>query len=38
MFGRGVRPGWTVWGNQATADYAPDWETYAYTSRSAAAE
>lgn len=37
LFGRGVRPGWTVWGNQATVDYAPDWETYAYTSRSAVA-
>lgn len=36
LFGRGVRPRWTVWGNQASADYAPDWETYAYTSRSAA--
>ncbi len=36
LFGRGLRPGWTVWGNQASADYAPDWETYAYTSRSAA--
>ena len=36
LFGRGVRPGWTVWGNQASADYAPDWETYAYTSRRAA--
>ena len=36
LFGRGLRPGWTVWGNQASADYAPDWETYAYTLRSAA--
>ena len=36
LFGRGMRPGWTVWGNQARADYAPDWDTYAYTSRNAA--
>ncbi len=32
LFGRGVRPGWTVWGNQASEDYAPDWQTYAYNS------
>ncbi|MGB3556593.1 MAG: MT-A70 family methyltransferase [Jannaschia sp.] len=32
MFGRGVREGWTVWGNQADADYKPDWTTYAYNS------
>ena len=32
LFGRGVRPGWTVWGNQASDDYAPDWQTYAYNS------
>jgi N6-adenosine-specific RNA methylase IME4 len=40
MFGRGVREGWTTWGNQATEDYAPDWDTYAYTSatRGVAAE
>jgi N6-adenosine-specific RNA methylase IME4 len=38
LFGRGVRRGWHVWGNQATDDYAPDWDTYAYTSRSLAAE
>lgn len=38
LFGRGVREGWTVWGNQATEDYEPDWKTYAYTSRSLAAE
>jgi N6-adenosine-specific RNA methylase IME4 len=31
LFARGVRPGWTVWGNQA-ADYAPDWATYSYNS------
>ena len=38
LFGRGVRKGWTVWGNQASADYRPDWETYAYNSRTLAAE
>ena len=32
LFGRGVRQGWTVWGNQAEADWKPDWETYAYNS------
>lgn len=35
MFGRGLRPGWTVWGNQATPDWRPDWATYAYNSGSA---
>lgn len=38
LFGRGVREGWTVWGNQADADYKPDWDTYAYNSGLAAAE
>ncbi len=38
LFGRGVRENWTVWGNQADADYKPDWETYAYNSRTVAAE
>lgn len=32
LFARGVRPGWTVWGNQADAGYAPDWATYAHAS------
>jgi N6-adenosine-specific RNA methylase IME4 len=32
LFGRGVRPGWTVWGNQAEDDYKPSWKTYAYNS------
>lgn len=27
MFGRGSRPNWTVWGNQAE-EYFPDWATY----------
>ena len=38
LFGRGVRKDWTVWGNQASADYRPDWDTYAYNSGSLAAE
>ena len=29
LFARGSRPGWAMWGNQATADYEPTWETYA---------
>ena len=29
MFCRGVRKGWTVWGNQADESYAPTWDTYA---------
>jgi N6-adenosine-specific RNA methylase IME4 len=36
LFGRGLRAGWTVWGNQAEADYRPDWATYAYNSTLAA--
>ncbi len=36
LFGRGVRDGWTVWGNQADADYKPDWKTYSYNSALAA--
>ncbi len=38
LFGRGLRKGWTVWGNQASEDYRPDWETYAYNSGNLAAE
>jgi N6-adenosine-specific RNA methylase IME4 len=29
MFGRGVRKGWTTWGNQADDAYHPTWNTYA---------
>lgn len=29
LFARGIRPGWTVWGDQAVASYEPDWNTYA---------
>lgn len=28
LFARGDRPGWAMWGNQATAEYEPDWNTY----------
>lgn len=28
LFARGVRAGWDMWGNQATADYEPTWDTY----------
>lgn len=29
LFARGDREGWDMWGNQANADYEPDWPTYA---------
>ena len=32
LFARGVRPGWTVWGNQADDDYQPTWKTYRHNS------
>jgi N6-adenosine-specific RNA methylase IME4 len=32
LFARGLRDGWTVWGNEATDDYAPRWATYAHNS------
>ena len=28
LFARGIRPGWDMWGNQATDDYEPNWPTY----------
>lgn len=28
LFARGDRPGWDMWGNQATSDYEPTWNTY----------
>ncbi len=34
MFGRGLRQGWAVWGNQADEGYRPDWKTYNYNSAS----
>jgi N6-adenosine-specific RNA methylase IME4 len=33
LFGRGIRSGWTSWGNQANDDYAPTWKTYAHHSQ-----
>ncbi|MDR3558704.1 MAG: MT-A70 family methyltransferase [Candidatus Pacebacteria bacterium] len=32
LFGRGIRPRWETWGNQANEAYAPSWDTYAYNS------
>lgn len=32
LFARGVRPGWTVWGNQAADNYEPTWKTYGHNS------
>lgn len=29
LFARGHRDGWVLWGDQANADYAPTWDTYA---------
>ena len=29
LFARGDREGWDMWGNQATNDYEPTWNTYA---------
>lgn len=36
LFGRGERASWTVWGNQASGDYKPTWDTYKYNSSVAA--
>lgn len=36
MFARGVRDGWTLWGNEANEDYEPRWNTYANHSTSKA--
>ena len=33
LFGRGVRNGWSTWGNQADDSYEPTWKTYAYHSQ-----
>jgi N6-adenosine-specific RNA methylase IME4 len=32
LFSRGVRTGWTVWGNEAAGDYEPTWKTYRHNS------
>ena len=29
LFARGSRDSWDMWGNQATEEYEPDWNTYA---------
>ncbi len=34
LFARGARPGWEVWGDQASAEYRPTWKTYAHNSHS----
>jgi N6-adenosine-specific RNA methylase IME4 len=34
LFARGVRPNWSVWGNQADDAYAPTWDTYSNHSAS----
>lgn len=34
LFARGIRPGWTAWGNEAAETYAPTWKTYAHNSAS----
>lgn len=34
MFGRGVRKGWSTWGNQAEETYEPTWDTYSHNSKS----
>jgi len=36
LFARGDRKRWATWGQQADADYAPTWKTYAYNSAVAA--
>jgi N6-adenosine-specific RNA methylase IME4 len=33
LFGRGLRRGWTTWGNQANDGYGPTWKTYAHHSQ-----
>jgi len=32
LFGRGVRPGWVTWGDQAEESYEPRWKTYSHNS------
>lgn len=36
LFARGERPGWSAWGNQASSDYSPTWDTYAFNSSAVA--
>jgi len=35
LFARGIRPGWTFWGTEATDFYEPTWPTYAHNSANA---
>lgn len=32
LFSRGAREGWACWGDQASSEYRPTWDTYAYNS------
>lgn len=32
LFARGTRPGWVLWGDQATEEYEPTWKTYRHNS------
>ena len=34
LFARGVRAGWSAWGDQAGTNYEPTWDTYAHNSAS----
>jgi len=36
LFARGVRTGWTSWGDQAKCNYRPSWPTYTHLSESGA--
>jgi N6-adenosine-specific RNA methylase IME4 len=36
LFARGDRQGWTIWGDQADASYAPSWPTYSHNSSAGA--
>lgn len=38
LFARGTRPGWALWGDQASEEYRPTWDTYANHSQSARAD
>lgn len=33
LFARGVRPNWTIWGDEADENYRPSWKTYAHHSQ-----
>jgi N6-adenosine-specific RNA methylase IME4 len=35
LFARGMRPDWTLWGDEADGLYRPTWNTYAHNSQSA---